>query len=108
MVPLANDREIGRFDTNVNRFASDSEIQQRQRIVLPMDLANAPMDSFLRRMEPNQESRPVVSVGTQSANANTRILTSDTVQERVPTTTAAPSMPRGQGNKLHSLLALNS
>lgn len=93
LVPNKNEREIDRFDTNLNRFASDSEIQQKQRFVLPMNFANAPLESFLRRVEPPRQ-RPVVSVGTQPANANTRILTSDVKFEEPSTTMRAPL---GQG-----------
>lgn len=77
LTPNKVEKEIGRFDTNMNRFTNDNDVKQRQRIVLPMDLANAPMESFLRRVDPHQQAKPVVSVGTQSANANTQFLTSD-------------------------------
>lgn len=94
LTPAKNQREIDRFDTTLNRFASDTEVQQRQRIVLPADLANAPLESFLRRIDPHQQTRPVVSVATQSANANTHYLVSD-VKIESPTTTQIT--PLGQG-----------
>lgn len=109
VVPLKHSREIDRFDTNIGRFTSvtldsftaaiqhfqDSNVQQVHRVVLPMDLANAPLESFLRRVDPNQMNRPVVSVGTQSANANTIILTSNTnTDDDRPASTI---IPRGQG-----------
>ncbi|KAI6184559.1 hypothetical protein M3Y97_00609400 [Aphelenchoides bicaudatus] len=94
LTPIKTDWEIARFETNLNRFASDSDVQQKQRFVLPMDLANAPIESFLRRIEPN---KPAVIVRTQSANANTRILTSNINFEERPTTMRTPL---GQGHTL--------
>ncbi|KAI6179211.1 hypothetical protein M3Y98_00585900 [Aphelenchoides besseyi] len=90
-------REIGRFDTNVDRFATDEQFPQKQRVFLPAELANAPMDAFLRRLEPNQQVRPVV--GTQPANANTRILIAPELT-KPPQTTTSSSVPFGQGHTL--------
>ncbi|KAI6234093.1 hypothetical protein M3Y99_00843300 [Aphelenchoides fujianensis] len=91
-------REIGAFDTQVDRFASDRDVNNRQRVVLPPNLANAPMDSFLRRLVPDQKVRPVVPVGTQPADANTRILVAPELTKPPPTST--PAIPFGQGHTL--------
>lgn len=90
-VPLAsnNIREIDPFDSKIDRFAIDANVKQRQRIVLPMNLANAPLESFLRRIDPVRQNRPVVSVGTQPVHANTRYLGSD-LNSQSTTTTLTP------------------